>query len=88
MLRFLCVAFLWVFAWSLAPIPALELAQAPSFDVVSIRPIQPYPPYPGFFIEGDRFRGNHATAAMLIAAAYGGMDRSQVIGGPRWIDIA
>ena len=85
MLRFPCAAFLWVFAWSLASTPA-ELAQAPSFDVVSIRPVQPYPPYPGFFIEGDRFRGNHATAAMVIAAAHGDIHRSQIIGGPPWID--
>ena len=59
-------------------------AKAATFEVVSIKPIQPGLAYPNFFIEGDKLRGNHVTARTAIAFAYN-MNRRQIIGGPDWI---
>ena len=58
--------------------------KAATFEVVSIKPIQPSPPYPNFFVEGDKLRGNHVTARTVIAFAYN-VNRRQIIGGPDWI---
>jgi uncharacterized protein (TIGR03435 family) len=82
--RTLSVALLCLTAGTL-PVVAQRSEQPASFEVVSIKPIQPYPPYPNFFIEINKLRGNHVTARMVIAQAYG-VDRRQVVGGPAWID--
>jgi uncharacterized protein (TIGR03435 family) len=58
--------------------------KAATFDVVSIKPIQPRPAYPNFFVEGDRLRGNHVTARVAIAFAYN-VNGRQIVGGPDWI---
>lgn len=67
----------WLAAQGAKPVPA--------FEVVSIKPIQPALAYPNFFVEGDKLRGNHVTAATAVAFAYD-INRRQIIGGPAWID--
>ena len=67
--------------------PGAQVTTSPAFEVVSIKPIEPGLAYPNFFVEGDKLRGNHVTAAMLVATAYG-VPRRQVLGGPDWINSA
>jgi uncharacterized protein (TIGR03435 family) len=66
--------------------PALPAAspKAATFEVISIKPIQPSPPLPNFFVEGDKLRGNHVTARVAIAFAYN-LNGRQILGGPDWI---
>jgi uncharacterized protein (TIGR03435 family) len=85
MSRFLTATLLSLIAVDSVLTTAQESNQAASFEVASIKPIQPGLPYPNFFIENNRFRGNHVTIAMVVAAAYG-VHRSQLVGGPSWID--
>jgi uncharacterized protein (TIGR03435 family) len=66
------------------PASPAAFQEAAAFEVVSIKPIQPSPPYPNFFVEGDKLRGNHVTARTVIAFAYN-VNRRQIIGGPDWI---
>ena len=75
----------WLAAWQVKPAPPAASAKAASFEVVSIKPIQPALAYPNFFVEGDKLRGNHVTAITAIAFAYD-INRRQIIGGPAWTD--
>ena len=76
----------WLGAQQAKPSPAATSAKAAaSFEVVSIRPIQPALAYPNFFVEGDKLRGNHVTAITAIAFAYD-VNRRQIIGAPAWAD--
>lgn len=68
----------------------LVLADAPSFDVASVKPSPPDVQFPGIRpIQGARFTAVGLTVRVLFQLAYGSNGAllgSQVVGGPEWID--
>jgi len=79
--------FLVTFTLCCIGIPAQTAAPQPSFDVASIKPVEPGPNSARYLVmQGPhRFVGKAYTLKLLIAAAYN-LNPEAVTGGPAWME--